>query len=273
VDWNRLTTDGVYDATKIYWFPNNFKSIDELWTYEEQEVIHKFVATVIEISENSVLVEPVVGEEELQSSHKISVNTASLGDIGVEVGSDVEIYYTGGIMETYPAQINAVNCAFTEWCFYDFVLDPDPDGGPFAGTTVLEDAAREDPSLKRLADTQFFSSFWVIKQDREHNLSLLREQTTCQDFIVHDPMIARRERWASGTLNARLALSDGIWETCGRCISHDNHETDPMPQRRGEGEPPKCDRARFILLTRDLQGVDGRYLQSMSAENIVPQSA
>ena len=108
VDWNRLTTDGVYDATKFYWFPNNFKSIDELWTYEEQEVIHKFVATVIEISENSVLVEPVVGEEELQSSHKISVNTASLGDIGAEVGSDVEIYYTGGIMETYPAQINAI---------------------------------------------------------------------------------------------------------------------------------------------------------------------
>lgn len=171
------------------------------------------------------------------------------------------------------AQINAVNCAFTEWCFYDFVLDPDPDGGPFAGTTVLEDAAREDPSLKRLADTQFFSSFWVIEQDREHGLSLLREQTTCQDFIVHDPMIARRERWASGTLNARLALSDGIWETCGRCISHDNHETEPMPQRLGEGKPPKCDRARFILLTRDLQGVDGRYLQSMSAENIVPQSA
>ena len=113
VDWNRLTTDGVYDATKFYWFPNNFKSIDELWTYEEQEVIHKFVATVIEISENSVLVEPVVGEEELQSSHKISVNTASLGDIGAEVGSDVEIYYTGGIMETYPAQINAIKWAMT----------------------------------------------------------------------------------------------------------------------------------------------------------------
>ena len=114
VDWNRLTTDGVYDATKFYWFPNNFKSIDELWTYEEQEVIHKFVATVIEISENSVLVEPVVGEEELQSSDRISLNATSLGDIGAEVGSDVEIYYTGGIMETYPAQINA-----TKWTLAD----------------------------------------------------------------------------------------------------------------------------------------------------------
>lgn len=114
VDWNRLTTDGVYDATKFYWFPNNFKSIDELWTYEEQEVIHKFVATVIEISGNSVTVEPVIGEDELQSSDRISVNTASLGDIGAEVGSDVEIYYTGGIMESYPAQINA-----TKWTLAD----------------------------------------------------------------------------------------------------------------------------------------------------------
>ena len=63
------------------------------------------------------------------------------------------------------AQVNAVNCSFTEWCFYDFVLEPDPSGTPFAGTTVLEDAAAEDPSLKQLADTQFFSSFWVIEQD------------------------------------------------------------------------------------------------------------
>ena len=114
VDWNKLTTDGVYDATKFYWFPNNFKSIDELWTYEEQEVIHKFVATVIEINGNSVTVEPVIGEDELQSSDRISINTANLGDIGAKIGSDVEIYYTGGIMETYPAQINA-----TKWTLAD----------------------------------------------------------------------------------------------------------------------------------------------------------
>ena len=31
VDWNRLSADSIYDQTKIYWFPNNFKSIDALW--------------------------------------------------------------------------------------------------------------------------------------------------------------------------------------------------------------------------------------------------
>ncbi len=108
VDWNRLTTDSIYEATKVYWFPNNFKSIDELWTSEEQNVIHKFVATVLELDAVSALVEPVEGEYELLSSDRIRINIANLGDIDAQVGSDVEIYYTGGIMESYPAQIHAV---------------------------------------------------------------------------------------------------------------------------------------------------------------------
>ncbi len=108
VDWNRLTTDSIYEATKVYWFPNNFKSIDELWTSEEQNVIHKFVATVLELDAASALVEPVEGEYELLSSDRIRINIAKLGDIDAQVGSDVEISYTGGIMESYPAQIHAV---------------------------------------------------------------------------------------------------------------------------------------------------------------------
>ena len=31
VNWNRLTEDGTYDETRVYFFPNNFKSIDSLW--------------------------------------------------------------------------------------------------------------------------------------------------------------------------------------------------------------------------------------------------
>ena len=108
VDWNRLTTDGVYDAAKVYWFPNNFKSIDDLWACEEQEVVHKFAATILELDDTSALVQPVEGEDELRSADKIHLGIADLGDIGAKVGSEVEIYYTGGIMESYPAQIHAV---------------------------------------------------------------------------------------------------------------------------------------------------------------------
>lgn len=108
VDWNRVTTDGVYDATKVYWFPNNFKPLDDLWACEELEVVCKFAATVLELDSTSALVQPAEGEDELRSADKIRLSIADLGDIGAQVGSDVEIYYTGGIMESYPAQIRAV---------------------------------------------------------------------------------------------------------------------------------------------------------------------
>ena len=34
VSWNRLTENGVYHKTKLYWFPKNLKGIDELWIEE-----------------------------------------------------------------------------------------------------------------------------------------------------------------------------------------------------------------------------------------------
>lgn len=70
----------------------------------------KFVATVIEVHENSVLLEPVEGEPELRSSDRISMSTSQLANIGAQVGSTVEVTYTGEIMESYPAQIIA-----TDW--------------------------------------------------------------------------------------------------------------------------------------------------------------
>lgn len=108
VDWNRLTSDGVYEATKMYWFPRNFQSIDDLWAYEEQNLTHRFVATVLELDSTYALVQPVEGEDELRSADKIQLGIADFQDIGAQVGSEVEVYYIGGIMESYPAKINAV---------------------------------------------------------------------------------------------------------------------------------------------------------------------
>ena len=108
VQWNRITSDDSYQATRVYRFPDNFKSIDQLWAGEEQNVVHRFVATILEMDSTTALVQPVEGEDELRSADQIRISIADLGDIGAEEGSDVEIYYSGGIMETYPAKINAV---------------------------------------------------------------------------------------------------------------------------------------------------------------------
>ena len=107
VDWNRLTGDGIYDKTKGYLFPNNFKSIDQLWYLEEEKVEHSFHATIIEMNASVAVVQPLEGEEERSSSDRISFRVADFDDINAEVGSVVNVTYTGGIMETYPAQIYA----------------------------------------------------------------------------------------------------------------------------------------------------------------------
>ena len=108
VDWNRSLEDDSKGPVKAYWFPKNFQPLESLWAVEEQTMVHKFVATVVELNATSALVQPAFGENELRSSDRISFGITQLGDIGAQVGSNVEIWYKGGIMESYPAQIQAI---------------------------------------------------------------------------------------------------------------------------------------------------------------------
>ncbi len=81
---------------------------------QEEEGI-SFVATVLEINQSSLLVEPAEGSAELSSADRIVayVDEAIIMDSqGSEVdistvkeGSQVIIYYDGMIAESYPAQI------------------------------------------------------------------------------------------------------------------------------------------------------------------------
>jgi len=105
IDWHLPN----YQKTKIYFFPENLKPIDVIYEYEEDEIAVSFVAKVTELSGDMALVEPVEGSAERLSCDCITVNAGKLEDIGAQVGSLVEIAYTGGIMETYPAQINAIS--------------------------------------------------------------------------------------------------------------------------------------------------------------------
>ncbi len=67
-----------------------------------------FNATVLEVNEKSVLVEPFEGSNELSSSDQIVVSTAVISDHelpAMEAGTLIRIVYDGEIAETYPAQI------------------------------------------------------------------------------------------------------------------------------------------------------------------------
>lgn len=77
---------------------------------------YSFRATVLEVEEISLLVEPEEGSDELLSADKIIVylSDAELVDgdnreitvDNINTGGQVEISYTGGIAESYPAQIH-----------------------------------------------------------------------------------------------------------------------------------------------------------------------
>lgn len=104
VKWNRLNGLIRVKKTKVYVFPDNFKSIDTLWEMEQPEE-ESFLATVLELSVVSALVEPLEGEVVLRSSDRIRFSVKGLEGIGVEQGDIVEIFYDGAIRESYPAQI------------------------------------------------------------------------------------------------------------------------------------------------------------------------
>lgn len=66
-----------------------------------------FVGTVLEEKTNYMIVEPNEDEDERKSSDKIKINYgADNVDYLYGIGRKVVVYYTGYIMESYPAQIN-----------------------------------------------------------------------------------------------------------------------------------------------------------------------
>lgn len=70
-----------------------------------------FNATVLEVNERNILVEPLEGEDERRSASQIYVSTDVISTIPVpelQKGDEVRIVYNGEIQETYPAQISKV---------------------------------------------------------------------------------------------------------------------------------------------------------------------
>lgn len=108
VDWNKLTGENTcYSKTHVYIFPENFKSIDDLWLDEERNVEYAFKATVLEVDDNSALVDVIPNEIDFPNEGTIILHTNDLEKIDVKVGSVVKIKFKGEVMYSYPAQINA----------------------------------------------------------------------------------------------------------------------------------------------------------------------
>ncbi len=83
------------------------EKITELFnSIDGTDTIFTFQATVLQVNDTRLLVEPVAGSVELTSSDQISLSNEE--GIALQAGDVVEIEYDGSIMETYPAQLGNV---------------------------------------------------------------------------------------------------------------------------------------------------------------------
>lgn len=107
-----LVIDGVGYKTKyepceaLNQYANMLLEQTETLSFADNAQVTTFQATVIEVTDSSILVKPVDDSPELDSSDQFSVpNTEKLA---LQTGDKVEITYNGEILESYPAQLGEV---------------------------------------------------------------------------------------------------------------------------------------------------------------------
>lgn len=107
-----LVIDGVGYKTKyepceaLNQYANMLLEQTKTLSFADNAQVTTFQATVIEVTDSSILVKPVDDSPELDSSDQFSVpNTEKLA---LQTGDTVEITYNGEILESYPAQLGEV---------------------------------------------------------------------------------------------------------------------------------------------------------------------
>lgn len=181
-----------------------------------------------------------------------------LGGMIFEAIVNPQIHYEDSPSALMVAQ---VNMAFSEWLLFDFSLD--------GSDTLMTHAAKADPTLREFVNTQFYSRFWVVSQDRHAGTSLLRDVQTCEDYLLSCGFIAANRRWASGTLGVRIARVNGVWRLAGQVHLHDNA---PMPLLPGEGEAqeaPEADPMDFISNVEAVMGHLGAFRTSLMESSFI----
>lgn len=123
VDWNRICEDGIYARTRVYFPPDCWRSLDDLWEKEAETVPHTVRAAVTDIRDDHIVIAtvPPVGQE--AKSQLLSFSREKLEPLEIEIGSRIRVTYLGEVAETAPGQIRA-----TAW-----EMDPDHRPEPFRG--------------------------------------------------------------------------------------------------------------------------------------------
>lgn len=102
---SKVHSDGTIEELK----DNIKKQVNEYFSTNNNENNPSFFGKVIESAANYIIVEPYEDEEIRKSADKISIGLGEYNDAIYMVGTNIKVTYTGTILETYPAKIEALN--------------------------------------------------------------------------------------------------------------------------------------------------------------------
>lgn len=88
-----------------------FNKMDNIQSEEEQF----FYGKIIEATDSYIIVEPNEGDETRKTADKISIALGKNNDTIYMVGTNLKVTYNGTIMETYPAQVEAIKIELKSW--------------------------------------------------------------------------------------------------------------------------------------------------------------
>ncbi len=121
VKYNRLYEDGLFTSDRVYFGANAWKSVDELFAIEEENIEKVLFGTFVRFEDSFAIINALSSEWEYANTALgyIKFDISDLSVIGVNSGSTVKVTYKGGIMESYPAVINAVDWSLAKLTRYD----------------------------------------------------------------------------------------------------------------------------------------------------------
>lgn len=158
-----------------------------------EEDITSFGAKVLEVNDNYLLVEPLADSNERKSADKIEISLADKTSWPIPaIGDTVNVFYSGGLQETYPARITKVCRVEIE----TIASNIEPDSEIPGGTTFVADIW-DRTKTEQITCASALEKFWE-DETTEYYFSCIKSQ----HIIVMDN--------TGRTVDVVTALNEGL---------------------------------------------------------------
>ena len=180
-----------YDDIKIgTWFMEYNDFEEEMKEYEERfeeemgKEEYSFFGKVIESTSKYIIVEPNENEEIRKSADKISIGLGKNNDALYEIGTNVKITYDGIVMESYPAQINAIKIELKSADNFEIIFKERQQTDSYNRIYAILD--KSETNKYNYTIYAYEGSVYIVIDEQEYTLreALLENKITMEEIIA-----------------------------------------------------------------------------------------